>query len=215
MLAPDSNRLEPQRRLSLTGLTAMMVGLSLIAAELRYRMMLQQVGIGGRMGLVIISTALSVWGLKEIISGWWPRLSGKSGRRRKRRVKIPVAGFGYAVVMFVLFLGALLDRSNPLMFVFSLMAGPFIVSGTITFNMLRGLSVRRTTPLRVMAGEPFSVEVTLRNPKRILAAWLMTVRDRVSNGREYLNPEILFARLRPRSTETGPVSTPTESARAL
>ena len=180
----------------------MLVGLSVIAAELRFQWLLQQAGIGWRILLIVSGTGMSVWGLKEVIAAWWPRLGGKTGRR-KRRFKIPVAGYGYVVVMFVLFLGALLDRSNPLMFVFALMAGPFIVSGTITFNMLRGLSVRRSVPKRAMAGEPFSVEVRLKNPKRILAAWLMTVRDRVDNGREYLNPEILFARVRPRSEEAG------------
>lgn len=181
----------------------MFVGLSLIAAELRYQLMLQQLGVGARIALFLIGTWLSVWGLKEVIAGWWPLLGGKRGRRRKRRFMMPVEGYIYVGVMIVLFVGACVGSSNPLMLVFSLMAGPFIVGGTITFNMLRGLSVRRSVPRRVMAGEPFSVEIQLVNPKRLLAAWLMTVRDKVDNGREYLSPEILFARVRRRSAETG------------
>jgi uncharacterized protein (DUF58 family) len=180
----------------------MLIGLALIAAELRYLLMLDRFGVGGRILLFAVGGWLSVWGLKEVIAGLWPSLGGLHSRRR-HRFKMPLEGYVYVVIMIVLFVGSLLGQSNPLMLVFSLLAGPFIVNGGITFRMLRGLSVERTVPGRVMAGEPFSVEIGLRNPKRWASAWLMGVRDRVDNGREYLNPEILFARVGGRSRETG------------
>jgi uncharacterized protein (DUF58 family) len=184
-------------------MTTMLVGLSLIAMELRYQLLLDRIGTFGRVLVLLTGGWLSVWGLKEVIAAWWPKLGNNPMRRRRNRARMTIAGYVYIVVMIVLFLGSWTTQSNPLMLVFALLAGPFIVNGGITFRMLRGLTVQRSVPRRVMAGEPFSVEVRLTNPKRWVSAWLMTVCDRVDNGREYLNPEILFARVRGRSTETG------------
>ena len=189
--------------LSIPGLTIMLVGLSLIAMELRYMLMLQRVGLGGRILIFLTGGWLSVWGLKEVIAAWWPKLNTDNVLTRRHRFMMPVEGYVYVVVMIVLFIGSLIGHSNPLMLVFALLAGPFVVNGGITFSMLRGLHVQRRVPRRVMAGEPFSVEIELRNPKRWLSAWLMIVRDKVDNGREYLNPEILFVRVSRRSFESG------------
>lgn len=181
----------------------MLVGLSLIAMELRYQLLLGRIGMVGRVLVLFTGGWLSVWGLKEVIAAWWPGLGSNPMRRRRTRASMTIAGYVYVIMMIVLFLGSLMTQSNPLMLVFALLAGPFIVNGGITFRMLRGLQVQRSVPQRVMAGEPFSVEVRLTNPKRWVSAWLMSVCDRVDNGRELLNPEILFARVRGRSTETG------------
>lgn len=203
MSANDSLRNPRQRTLSLQGTTAMLVGLSLMAMELRYQLLLSRFGLAGRALVLVAGGWLSVWGLKEVIAAWWPKLGSKRARRRRHRFMMPIEGYVYVIVMIVLFIGSLLGHSNPLMLVFALLAGPFVVNGGITFSMLRGLKVDRTVPQRVMAGEPFSVTIALTNPKRWLSAWLMTVRDKVDNGREFLNPEILFARVRGESTESG------------
>jgi uncharacterized protein (DUF58 family) len=192
-----------RRSVSLPGITTMLVGLSLIAMELRYELLTDRIGMFGRVLLLFVGGWFSVWGLKDVIAAWWPELGGNPLRRRRRRFKMPIEGYIYVTIMIVLFLGSLMTQSNPLMLVFALLAGPFIVNGSITFRMLRGLQVGRNVPRRVMAGEPFSVEVRLTNPKRFVSAWLMSVCDRVDNGREYLNPETLFARVPGRSTETG------------
>jgi len=181
----------------------MLLGLSLIGMELRYQLLIDRFGVGGRALLLLAGGWMSVWGLKEVIAAWWPLLGSTELRRRRHRFMMPVEGYVYVIVMIVLFVGSLLGRSNPLMLVFALLAGPFVVGGGITFSMLRGLRVARNIPRRAMAGEPFSVEVSLTNPKRWLSAWLMTVRDRVDNGREYLSPEILFTCVRGRQTQTG------------
>ena len=41
------------------------------------------------------------------------------------------------MIMIVIFSGSLLGRSNMLMLVFSMMAGPFVVNGWITYSMLK------------------------------------------------------------------------------
>jgi uncharacterized protein (DUF58 family) len=200
--AADPNRIPPRRALSLPGITTMLVGLSLMAMELRYQLLMDRIGTFGRVLVLFAGGWFSVWGLKEVIAAWWPGL-GNTSMRRRHRFRMTIAGYVYVIVMVVLFLGSLMTQSNPLMLVFALLAGPFIVNGGITFRMLQGLTVQRSVPRRVMAGEPFSVEVRLTNPKRWVSAWLMSVCDRVDNGRELLNPEILYARVRGRSTEVG------------
>lgn len=202
MSTVNPHRPPPRRSLSLPGVTAMLTGLSLIGMELRYQLLVDRMGLGGRVILLLAGGWMSVWGLKEVIAAWWPGL-GSTQARRRHRFKMPIEGYVYVIVMIVLFVGSLLGRSNPLMLVFALLAGPFVVNGGITFSMLRGLRVERKLPERVMASEPFSVEVSLINPKYWLSAWLMTVRDRVDNGQEFLNPEILFTCVRGRQTQTG------------
>ncbi len=194
----------PRRNIAWHGLASMLLGLALIALELRYSLLLTSSGSFGRAAMLILGTILSVFGLKELIAGWWPGLrSRRSAQLIRHRFMLPVEGQVYAVIMTVLFAGSLLGRSNMLLLVFSMMAGPFVLNGGIVYSMLNRLVVRRSLPQRVMAGEPFSVEIALRNPKRWLSVWLMAVRDQVDNGRERLHPEVLFMRVPRRSERAG------------
>ena len=148
-----------------------------------------------------IGIFFSIWGLKELIAGLWPSL-GQSGIGRHRFV-LPGEGQALLLIMLAVFVGSMVGRSNPLMLVFALMAGPFIVNGWLTRTMLKRLDVARRVPLRVMAGEPASVEVTVDNHKRLLSSWLMTAVDRVANPDEALAPSVMFARIPPRESRTG------------
>src|SRR5690606_30386177 len=139
--AADPARIPMQRTLSLPGITTMLVGLSLIAMELRYQLLVDRIGMFGRVLVLFSGGWLSVWGLKEVIAAWWPGLGSNPMRRRRQRFRTTIAGYVYVIVMIVLFLGSLMTQSNPLMLVFALLAGPFIVNGGITFRMLRGLRV--------------------------------------------------------------------------
>jgi uncharacterized protein (DUF58 family) len=95
--------------------------------------------------------------------------------------------------------------------VFSIMAGPFILNGWVTFSLLKHNRLNRHLPRRAMAGELLSVEVTMQNRKLWFSSWLMLVRDRV--GREgkkslrvtddsVLEPAVLFASVRPGQERT-------------
>lgn len=189
------------RLLSLAGMGAMAAGLGMVGLELYTGFIRARLGTMGHLVVMTCGVFFSIWGLKELIAGLWPRL-GHSGLGRHRFL-LPVEGQLYLVIMFVLFVGSMIGRSNPLMLVFSLMAGPFIVNGWLTFTLLKRLTVQRQTPARVMAGEPAAVEVTLSNGKRWLSSWLMTVVDRVANSREALTPSVQFARIPPRDARTG------------
>ena len=94
--------------------------------------------------------------------------------------------------MIVLFVGALLGRSNPLLLVFALMAGPFVANAWVSFVLLKRLTVRRYLPERVMAGEPTSVELALTNQKTRLSAWVMMLRDQITSPEERLPAEVLI-----------------------
>ena len=179
----------------------MSVGLGMVALELTTNLVDRRLGTTGHLVVVTCGIFFSIWGLKELLAAWWPSLSRSTFGRN--RFLLPIEGQIYLGIMFVVFVGSMLGRSNPLMLVFSLMAGPFIVNGWLTRTMLKRLSVTRIVPERVMAGEPTSVEITLSNGKTWLSAWLMTAVDRVSNEREALFPSVLFTRVPPSSARSG------------
>lgn len=175
----------------------MLVGLAIAAFELRYGLLLRRLGMGGRVVVLVCATGFSVWGLKELIANWWPAL-GRRGFAR-HRAGWPVEGRVYLVITVVVFVGALLGRSNPLLLVFAMLAGPYIVNAWISFLSLKGVTVVRTAPRRVMAGEPTSVEVCLGNNKRWLSAWGVILRDTISDHFERLEAEVLVPRVPPRA----------------
>jgi uncharacterized protein (DUF58 family) len=84
-----------------------------------------------------------------------------------------------------------------------MMAGAFVMNGWLTFTYLKGVPVERVLPERVMAGEPFSIEVSLKNSKGWLSAWMMTVKDHVIGRSTNLAPEIAFIRVPPSDQQRG------------
>ncbi|MFO1093402.1 MAG: DUF58 domain-containing protein [Planctomycetaceae bacterium] len=200
-MSQESRSSQFGRSFSTAGFGAVLAGLGLIAFELRYSLLLYRLGIAGRVVLITCAIGFALWGLKELLVAWWPEI-GRRGFARHRS-GLPIEGRAYIVVMIVLFIGALLGRSNPLLLVFALMAGPFVANAWISFVLLKGLAVTRHVPQRVMAGEPVTVELALRNNKRRLSAWVTTVRDQITSPTERLPAEVLIPRVPPESTRTG------------
>jgi uncharacterized protein (DUF58 family) len=189
------------RQLSTGGVVAMVAGLGLVTFELATRFINSRLGTGGHWIILFCGTAFSVWGLKEILAEWFPALGNRGVVRN--RFHLPIEGRAYLVIMFFLLVGALVGRSNSLMLVFSMMAGPFVMNGWHTFTVLKRISVSRTLPPRAMVGEPFSVELTLENKKSWLAVWLMVIRDHVAGCGEFLAPEVLFVRCPAKGEQRG------------
>lgn len=177
-------------QLSIAGLAFMLVGMGLVIFEMQTAFLLGRIGPTGRLVVIFCGTGFSVWGLKEVITGIYPSLA-KTGYS----FELPREGLVYLVMMCALFIGSLIGRNNLLLMVFACLAGPFVMNGWITFTMLRGLQVRRQLPQRVMAGDLFSVSLTLENRKSWLTVWLMTVHDSITRGDSWLKPEILFVRV--------------------
>ncbi|HUG90443.1 MAG TPA: DUF58 domain-containing protein [Planctomycetaceae bacterium] len=143
---------------------------------------------------------LVFWGLRQIVTRLVP--SWRAGRPRRRQM-LTQPGLVYLGVMVVLFLGSLLGHSNPLMLIFALMIGAFVLNGWITYSMLKRLRVERQIPERTMAGVPVSVEIAVQNRKRLLASWLMVVTDRVESDSERLDAEVVLARVPARGRSIG------------
>jgi len=189
------------RTFSTQGLAAMMCGLGLAAFEMRYQFMLMRLGLGGRIVVMLLAASLSIWGLKEVIAGLFPSL-GHHGLAR-HRFNWPMSGRIYAVIMMVLFIGSMLGRSNTLLMIFCMLAAAFVLNGWMSFTMLRYIDVDRSLPPRVMAGEPSSVELTLRNRKSWLSIWVMTVHDQIRHHADHLVADVLFLRVGPSSERSG------------
>ena len=150
-------------------------------------------------GVVLVLVAWSVW---QSLPARGPRTPRPVARLSRNRVRLPQPGLMYLGMMVVMFLGAMLGRSNVLMLLFSLMAGPFVLNGWITFSMLRHLKVRRTVPRQAMAGEQVSVSVEVTNGKHVIPGWLIQVEDSIQSRHEKLLGHVLFTRLPARQSRT-------------
>ena len=184
------------RTISFFGLLTLLVGGGILYVVLALEGIYFDLEPRARMVLVsagIVAAGVGGW---SVSSGLRPR----QAHGPKRRVLVLRQGVGYLVIMAVLFVGALLGRSNTLMLVFALMAGPFVLNGSITYSMLRRNTISRHAPRNVIAGEPCSVELRLSNRKWLMSTWLMTVRDVVQNETESLSAGVLFARVPPRQS---------------
>src|SRR5579863_5755173 len=165
------------RSVSLPAMLAILIGAGALFVFWRFDFVFESLPDTWRVFLWGIALALLLWGIIRAFTG----LPAGATRRRfglgRHRVSLPRPGQFYLVIMIVVFSGSLLGRSNMLMLVFSMMAGPFVVNGWITYSMLKRTTLERVVPPRVMAGEPLTVEVVLANRKRLMSCWLMGVRD--------------------------------------
>jgi uncharacterized protein (DUF58 family) len=201
-MQPASPEVALPRSISRAGFAATLTGLGLAAFELRYGLLLDRLGLLGRIVLLVCAAGFSVWGVKELIAGWWPALGHRKFARH--RLGFPPEGRLYILIMIMLFIGSLIGRSNPLLLVFTLLWGPFVVNGWVSFMLLKRLSVRRAVPRRVMAGELTSVELTLRNDKRFLSAWVILMQDQVTSVHEpQLQAEVLMTCVPPGEERSG------------
>ena len=147
---------------------------------------------------------LGLMGFAKVVGGLIRRPKIPSWLRLTTHwMTIPLEGWIYLGIMFVLFTGAMLTKQNTLLLVFALMAGPFIVNGQMTFGMLQAVRVERQLPKRAMQGELFPVELILGNRRPLLALWMMTVRDEIDRPEEMLEATVLFSRVSPRTSQTG------------
>ncbi|WP_437205537.1 DUF58 domain-containing protein [Planctomicrobium sp. SH664] len=183
-------------RVSLQGIIAFLLGIGFIVFELKTNIFQRRMGVAGHWVILFSFVGIALWGLKEMISSMLP-----GAAHRSMRFSIPKEGLFYLGIMVVLFVGSLMGRNNPLLLVFTLLAGPFVMNGWYTFTLLRRLRVKRQLPDRVMAGETFVCSVVLENRKWWLSVWMMTVHDRVTSWRGSLETKVLFMRV-PAGRET-------------
>ena len=140
---------------------------------------------------------------------WVGRVLGQKSSVRamlrlgQHQMGIPLEGWIYLGIMFVLFTGAMLTNQNPLMLVFAFMAGPFVINGWMTFGMLQSARIHRDAPRRAMLGELFSVDLTLENQRHYLSLWMISICDQVRHAHDQLEATVLFSRVSPKTSLVG------------
>lgn len=195
----------------LIGFLAIMAGGGMLYSARKFSELLAIYGTYGRIVCGGIGVVVLLWGLWMVATRFASRGGRRAGALNRNRVMLPREGMMYLLIMIVAFVASLIGRSNMLMLVFSIMAGPFILNGWVTFSLLKRNKLTRRLPDRAFAGEVFSVDVTLENRKLWFSSWLMAVRDhiawrgdmkrRIGDG-ESLEPAVLFASVRPGTKRT-------------
>ncbi len=195
---------------------AMLVGLGLLLAELLTGYLHY---VAARLIVWAVSFFLlliSVWGMKTLLeqqnfdrlsrarlAGRGRSSSGKFKQQAHNLFRLPIEGQIYIAMLAIMLLGALFGKTNTLMLIFALMAGPFIVNGGVTFTMTRKLYLSRQLPKRLMVGEPTSIELTIINKKKVFPSALITVEDQIIGPREQLTGKIVFAQIPAHSSRKG------------
>lgn len=153
---------------------------------------------------VAAAGGMLLWGLKAILIGSKPRsVVGWGARFMPYRIEVTQEGWIYFGIMVSVLIGALIGKSNMLLLVFGLLAGPFVLNGHVALTMLTRNQVSRQAPTRAMVGEWFSVDVTLSNRRWWIASWMMVVEDRWQQDDEIVMPLIVFSRVGPGQERTG------------
>ena len=86
-------------------------------------------------------------------------------------------GTYYSLVITGAFFIALLKQVNATMLFVSLLICPLFISLWFSRRTLRKLAVKRTTPLRIHAGDTFVTQLELVNPREKISAWGVIVED--------------------------------------
>jgi len=180
-----------------------LIGLGMLIVYHKFSFLFERWSLTTR-GIYYAGAALFLlWGLKQASLSLYGQGPAEAAAANRISPRFPMPGLFYLLTMAVLFVGAVLGRSNMLILVFAMMAGPFVINGWVTYSMLKLIKVKRVIPRRVMAGEPFAVEFEVNNRKRLLSTWLLSVQDRVASDIEQLSASVLFARIPARSHRVG------------
>ncbi len=196
---------------------AMLLGLGLLLMELMTGFLHYIVPGFVVWTIYLVLLLTSVWGMKTLLerqnrshlrsAGYGSRKKSIAGRLSQQQshniFRLPIEGQIYVVMLAIMLLGALFGKTNTLMLIFALMAGPFIVNGSVTFAMTRKLFLSRKMPRRLMVGEPTSIEITIFNRKRIIPSALVTIEDQIIGPREQLTGKIVFAQVPANSSRKG------------
>ena len=104
-----------------------------------------------------------------LLRPWLSVIAQKFGIRS--RMLLPREGIVYLGIMLIIAIAALTggnpDTGNMLLLIFGMMAGPFVFNGWVVVAMLTRVKVSRHLPVVRCCGSWFSVEIRLKNEKRL------------------------------------------------
>jgi len=149
--------------------------------------------------LILGAGFLGLMALSILLRPWLNAMAQKIGIRS--RLLLPREGIVYLGIMLVIAIAALTggnpDTGNMLLLIFGMMAGPFVFNGWVVMGMLSRVSVSRHLPISVSADTFFSVEIRLKNEKRLLASRLVEVQDVIQGKKVRNEGKVIFVRVLP------------------
>jgi uncharacterized protein (DUF58 family) len=95
---------------------------------------------------------------------------------------VTLEGAIFILLAFLIGLAATNTGTNLLYLIFSLMMAFMVVSGVLSSRTLKRLSVERSLPKHIVAGEAIDVRLTVRNGKRFFGSYGLQVSDTLRDG---------------------------------
>ncbi|MDB5391978.1 MAG: hypothetical protein JWM11_7624 [Planctomycetaceae bacterium] len=204
IMAELARQEEPRRVRPISGVLIMLCGIAATIFWMKGFTFRSEGAAWLRLLHVAAAGGMSLWGLKSVLIGTKPRSAvGWGARLMPYRIEVTQEGWIYFGIMVAVLIGALVGKSNMLLLVFGLLAGPFVLNGHVALTMLARNVVSRQAPVRAMLGEWFTVDVTLSNRRWWVASWMMVVEDRWQQDEEIVFPLIVFSRVGPGQERTG------------
>jgi len=102
-------------------------------------------------------------------------------RTLSRPGPLTLEGLIFVLLAFAIGLAATNTGTNLLYLIFSLMLAFLIVSGFLSIRTLKKLTVERSIPRHVVAGETVDIRLTLHNHKRLFGSYGLQVSDCLSD----------------------------------
>ena len=125
------------KSIPLTAVLASMIGFGMLLSYFKFIQLSRDWTDFGRLLFVVLATALLLWGVKNLLTGYSPTAKDKQGIGLSRhRAMFTRQSAVYLAIMAVALVGSLIGRLNMLMLVFALMAGPYVINGSIGHWML-------------------------------------------------------------------------------
>jgi uncharacterized protein (DUF58 family) len=122
--------------------------------------------------------------------------------RFRRQTIICREGLYFLAIIALVFGGAVIKEVNLLLVLAGMLLGPFLLNWRAVKANLRGLTIDRSVPLHVCAGDVLSVDLNLTNTRKKLGCWAVVVEEQIQretgNGRNNhrrpttLRPSVLF-----------------------
>jgi uncharacterized protein (DUF58 family) len=95
---------------------------------------------------------------------------------------ITLEGAVFILLAFLIGLAATNTGTNLLYLVFSLMMAFMVVSGILSSRTLKRLSIERSLPKHIVAGETVDIRLTIHNAKRFFSSYGLQVSDSLRDG---------------------------------
>jgi len=124
-----------------------------------------------------------------------------SARPAKRRLRITFGGLLFVVVNVLILLAGLNTEANLLLLLFGIGMGALTVNAVLPVLMLRRIEVDRIMPEGVVAERPFAIAYRVRNRRRGLRAWGLSITEMPVSDRPVRFPVVFIESLRPREEQ--------------